>query len=68
MLLVENIAGLFERTPLNESKRSKNQMKGRKEETDERKDESWRGHCLHLDLLTSLFRNKNSDSSSQNCL
>lgn len=41
MLLVENITGLFERTSLNESKRSKNWMKGRKDETDERKDESW---------------------------
>lgn len=72
MLLVENIAGLFERMPLNESKRSKNGMKGRKDERDERKDESrvrkQDGHFLYLDLLTSLFRNKGSDCSSQNCL
>lgn len=72
MLLVENIAGPFERTPLNESKRSKNWMKGRKYELDERKDESrvrkQEGHFLYLDLLTSLLRNKGSDCSSQNCL
>jgi len=72
MLLVESIAGLFERTPPNESKRSKNWMKGRKDETDERKNESrvrkQEGHFLYLDLLTSLFRNKGSDCSSQNCL
>lgn len=72
MLLVENITGLFERTPLNESTRSKNWMKGRKDEVDERKDESWvkkqEGHFLYLDLLTSVFRNKGSNCSSQNCL
>lgn len=44
-------------------------MKGRKDETDEREDESrvrkQEGHFLYLDLLTSLFRNKGSDCSSQ---
>lgn len=71
MLLVENSRALWENTA--EWKQEKQKLdERRKDETDERKDESCvrkqEGHFLYLDLWTSLFRNKGSDCSSQNCL